>query len=49
MRNLKSGANELSYKARVPDAENRHGYQQIRGEGINWDPGTDIQTLLDVK
>ena len=31
------------------DIENKHGYQGISGEGINWKIGTDIYTLLYIK
>ena len=31
---------------RVTDVENKHGYQGVRGGGINWEIGIDIYTLL---
>ena len=34
---------------RVTDVENKHGYQGIKRGGVNWEIGTNIQTLLFMK
>ena len=36
---------KLSHRCR----KQTFGYQGVQGEGINWEIGTDIYTLLDIK
>ena len=52
MESKKNGANELIYKNRnrVTDVENKLTVTKGEGEeGINWETGIDIYTLLYIK
>ena len=52
MWNLKKKRYKLTYlqnRNRVTDVENKHGYQGMRGGGINWEIWIDIYTLLYTK
>ena len=50
MQNLKiNGINELIHKAEIESQTRKLWLPGMKGEGINWETGTDIHTLLYTK
>ena len=47
----KNAINELMYRTEIESQtwKQTYGYQGISGEGINWEIGTDLYTLLHIK